>query len=95
MTRWLNGAALDDDVVISTRVRVARNIFNYRFPSYMTIAESDNLTNDILDGMKEVLVDNYRFIRIRDISTREQMVYIEDHLISPNMIERKDKSSFL
>lgn len=95
MTKWLDGPALDDDVVISTRVRVARNIEKYRFPSYMTVTESDTLTNDILIGMKEALDDNYRFIRVRDISPREQMVYIEDHLISPNMVQRKDKSSFL
>ena len=95
MTKWLDGPALDDDVVISTRVRVARNISKYRFPSYMTVGESDTLTEDILNGMKDALDDNYRFIRIRDISTREQMIYIEDHLISPNMVQRKDKSSFL
>lgn len=95
MTKWLDGPALDDDVVISTRVRVARNISKYRFPSYMTVEESDALTNDILNGMKDALDDNYRFIRIRDIPPREQMMYIEDHLISPNMVQRKEKSSFL
>ncbi|NLY44612.1 MAG: protein arginine kinase [Tissierella sp.] len=95
MTRWLDGPAIDDDVVISTRVRVARNISKYRFPSIMTVQESDTLTDEILNGMKEALDDNYRFIRVRDITPREQMVYIEDHLISPNMVQRKDKSSFL
>lgn len=95
MTKWLDGKTIDEDVVISTRVRVARNISKYRFPSYMTVDESDRLTDDILNSMKEVIDDNYRFIRIRDISPRDQMVYIEDHLISPHLIERKDKSSFL
>ena len=95
MTKWLDGPALDDDVVISTRVRVARNISKYRFPPFMTVGESDTLTDDILNGMKDALDDNYRFIRVRDITPREQMVYIEEHLISPNMVQRKDKSSFL
>lgn len=95
MTKWLDGIAVDEDVVISTRVRVARNISKYKFPSFMTVGESDDLTDELLNGMKEVLDDNYRFIRIRDIAPRDQMVYIEDHLISPNLIERKDKSSFL
>ena len=48
MTKWLEGPALDDDVVISTRVRVARNIDKYRFPSRMTVVESDQLTEDVL-----------------------------------------------
>lgn len=95
MTKWLDGPALDDDVVISTRVRVARNLSKYKYPAYMTVGESDALTDDILNSMKDALDDNYRFIRVRDISPRDQMVYIEEHLISPNMIQRKDKSSFL
>lgn len=95
MTKWLDGPALDDDVVISTRVRVARNISKYKYPSYMTVGESDTLTDDILNSMKDALDDNYRFIRLRDISPRDQTVYIEEHLISPNMVQRKDKSSFL
>ena len=48
MAKWLDGTAIDEDVVISTRVRVARNISKYRFPSYMTVDESDSLTDDIL-----------------------------------------------
>lgn len=95
MTKWLEGPALDDDVVISTRVRVARNISKYRFPSYMTVADSDDLTDDVLNGMKYALDDNYRFVRVRDISPRDQMGYIEEHLISPNMVQGKEKSSFL
>ena len=95
MTKWLDGIAIDEDVVISTRVRVARNIAKYKFPSYMTVDESDSLTDDILNSMKDIVDDNYKFIRLRDIIPRDQMVYIEDHLISPSLIERKDKSSFL
>src|SRR5690554_7759205 len=77
MARWLEGPALDDDVVISTRVRVARNISKYRFPSHMSVIDSDNLTDDVLKGMKDALHDNYRFIRIRDIPSREQMGFID------------------
>lgn len=95
MARWLEGPALDDDVVISTRVRVARNISKYRFPSHMSVIDSDNLTDDVLKGMKDALHDNYRFIRIRDIPSREQMGFIEEHLISPSMVQDKEKSSFL
>lgn len=95
MIKWLNGPAAEEDVVISTRVRVARNITKYKFPSYLSIVESDKLTEYILNNVKDVLKDNYKFIRIRDLSSREQLVYIEEHLISPGMIQQGDKSSFL
>jgi len=53
MTKWLENPAVDLDVVISTRVRVARNIEKYKFPSLMTKEESDELTNEILNAIKD------------------------------------------
>lgn len=95
MVKWLTGPALNDDVTISTRIRVARNLSKYKFPSHMTIEEADMLTNDILNTMMDGMDNNYRFYRMRDLTTREQLIYVEEHLISPNMIQHKDKSSFL
>lgn len=96
MTKWLEGPAVDLDVVISTRIRVARNIVQYKFPSRMTVTESDDLTNEILNAIKDSNEDdNYRFIRIRDLNPRERLVFIEEHLISPGLIQNLDKSSFL
>lgn len=96
MTKWLEGPAIDLDVVISTRVRVARNLENYKFPSLMTVAESDDLTNEVLNAIKDSDEDgNYKFIRIRDLNPRERLVFIEEHLISPGLIQNLEKSSFL
>lgn len=96
MTKWLEGPAVDLDVVISTRVRVARNIENYKYPSLMTIEESDELTNEILNAIKDSNEEvNYKFNRIRDLNPRERLVFIEEHLISPGLIQNLDKSSFL
>ena len=96
MTKWLEGEAVDLDVVISTRVRVARNIENYKFPSLMSIEESDELTNEVLNAIKDSDEEgNYKFNRIRDLIPRERLVFIEEHLISPGLIQNLDKSSFL
>lgn len=95
MTKWLDEAPKDLDVAISTRIRIARNIRDFDFPLYMSIEESDELTNSVLDTMKENFSDNYRFLRIRDLTNLERLMYIEDHLISPGLTEKIDKSSFL
>ncbi len=95
MTKWLEGSASDEDVIISSRIRVARNLAKYKFPSFMSLEESDKLTDDILNTMKDSLTGDYRFVRIRDLTMREQLVYVEEHLISPSMIDKLDKSSFL
>lgn len=95
MTKWLDGPSLDEDVVVSTRVRIARNLDKYKFPSLLSINESDELTEEVLGDVKESLDSNYRFIRTRDLSARDQLNYVEKHLISPGLIKEKNKSSFL
>jgi len=96
MTRWLEGNLSDQDVAISTRIRVARNIKEYIFPLYMSVEDSDKLTRDVLDTVKEEFADsNYKFYRVRDLTQRERLMYVEEHLISPGLTQKIDKSSFL
>ncbi len=96
MARPLENTSKDQDVAVSTRIRVARNLNEYKFPLYMSIEESDKLTDSILITMKETFNDsNYRFYRIRDLTQNERLMYIEQHLISPGLIQKMDKSSFL
>ena len=94
MAKWLDDLGEDEDVVVSTRLRIARNIEGYKFPNIMTIEESDALTKEILDAMKESK-DIYNFNRIIDLSDIESFVFVEGHLISPSLLKTKEKSSFL
>ncbi|NLL81359.1 MAG: protein arginine kinase [Tissierellia bacterium] len=95
MGRWLEEPA-EQDVVISTRIRVARNLKDYTFPLYMSVEESDNLTNEVLQTVKDEFSEaNYRFYRISDLSQKERLMFVEEHLISPSLMEKLDKSSFL
>ena len=74
MTRWLEEST-EQDVAISTRVRVARNLKNYVFPLYMNVEDSDELTNDVLQTVKEEFEEtNYRFYRISDLSRKERLM---------------------
>lgn len=95
MTKWLEDSSLDEDVVVSTRVRVARNLDKYKFPSLLSINESDELTEDVLASMKGSLDSNYKFFRTRDLTYTRELKYVEEHLISPELIKEKNKSSFL
>lgn len=93
MTLWLDEVATEEDVVISTRIRVARNLSKYKFPEYMSVDESNRLTDDILNIVKDD--SDYEHKRIKDLSKLQQRVYIEDHLISPTIVKNEDMASFL
>lgn len=96
MVKWLEKPGLEEDVVISTRIRIARNLDKYRFPQMMSIEESEKLTQEVLNAMKELSNDtNYKFIKINNLEPLERMVLIEEHLISPGLIKKPEQSSFL
>lgn len=96
MTKWLTKDGPDQDVVISTRLRVARNISDYKFPLFSSMEEADEVTNGVLNAVKENLNDeNYNFYRVRDLEKKERQTFVEEHLISPFLVEHPDKSSFL
>ena len=52
LIKWLDGIGNDEDVVVSTRLRIARNMVNYKFPNFMTMDESEFVTEEILNAMK-------------------------------------------
>ena len=96
MVKWVEGTGFDEDVVVSTRVRLARNLKDFRFPQKMNIEESEKLTQKILNVMKDLPSNiNYKFIRINNLTPLERVVSIEEHLISPGLIQKPDYSSFL
>lgn len=94
MTKWLETSGIDEDVVVSTRIRVARNIEKYKFPNLIDSEEAESLTEDILDALDNV-EDDYQFYRNRSLDEIERNIFVEKHLISPNLSESVRNGSFL
>lgn len=94
MAKWLDGEGKEEDVVVSTRLRLARNIDNYKFPDFMTTDESEFVTEEVLGVMKDSK-DIYRFYRVKDLQELERAVFVEEHLISPNLAGSVRNGSFL
>lgn len=96
MADWCQDSNLAEDVVVSSRVRIARNLQGYRFPQALSIGEAENLTEEILNGAKNIPNNsNYKFIRIANLSPIERMAYMEEYLISPGLVNNPDRGSFL
>ena len=96
MTKWFEGSGPEEDVVVSTRIRIARNLEGYRFPHRMSIDESEKLTQEVLDAMKNLSnKSNYRFIRIMNLNSVERISYMEKHLISPGLVQNQYRKFLL
>ncbi|HLS20901.1 MAG TPA: protein arginine kinase [Bacillota bacterium] len=95
---WMREDGPNNDIVLSSRIRLARNFANIAFP---TIADHKDLervrlfieqeySNQSFDKYK-----NLQFISMRDLSSIEKRVLVEKHLISPHLAKYAQVSGTL
>ncbi|MFF2890662.1 protein arginine kinase [Paenibacillus sp. NPDC057967] len=88
LSDWMRGAGPDSDVVISSRVRVARNLRHQPFPMLATSEQATEVLNQLAEVSQTGQLDAYgRFdtILLSDLSELDKRVLVEKHLISPNL----------
>lgn len=82
------------DIVITSRVRLARNLKNYRFPVKMNQEEAEKVVQEVNNAIKRINL-NYKLTYMRDLSDIQKSALIENHLISPALAEKKESAAFL
>lgn len=82
MSKWYKDLGPDGDVVLSTRIRFARNIKDYPFPHRLDSDEKKELNYKIRDI---VLAnnENMSFIEMENVPSVQVVSLAERHLISP------------
>lgn len=80
---WYNEVSKDSDVVISTRIRYARNIEGFKFAHILSDADKEKLLEQV-----KVSVDSsqYDFFRLADIDEINLNSLIEKHVISKELL---------
>lgn len=82
-----------NDIVVSTRIRLARNLAGVPFPNALAdkSASTEKLKNSIMNS-NSTLGRDFEFINLDKIPQGEKQALAEEHLISPQMLEGKGKS---
>lgn len=90
---WSTGKGEQADVVLCSRIRLARNFAAYPFPLKATKETSQK----VLDIMKGFCAKNnaYRFLAMEELSPLEKRVLLEKHLISPEFAAGDGKNKGL
>ena len=87
MSRWYTHSASEDDVVVSTRIRLARNINGIPFPSKMNeqqMKEVNRLVRSAVESSNTPYARNLKYIDMCDIPENERFAMVERHIISRN-----------
>lgn len=83
---WFNEKGAEEDIVLSSRIRFARNIKDYPFASRMdetSAREIAEKTTSALNGL------GYDAIDFEKLSPVEARAYMERHEVSPGFLESK------
>lgn len=94
---WMYEEDAYSDIVISTRIRLARNLDGYRFP--LAFSEDEALkieqaaTHAVQDSAK--LDEVFAYFAIKDLSLLQRKILVEKHLISPQLAKKETVGSVL
>ena len=97
MQNWLECNDRNEDIVVSSRVRLARNIKDIPFPDRI----SEEGARDVVSTIENALLSNdtmeeqYKSVHLWDIDKLSQKSFLEKHLISSRLIENSKKSAFI
>jgi len=89
VSRWMMGSGPDSDVVISSRVRLARNVAGIPFPHMMDSQQAEKVVGIVAGALAGGRGDaahplhDLHVIRLGDLGQLQRTVLVEKHLISP------------
>lgn len=91
---WYLQSNNNSDVAVSTRIRFARNIKNFKF-NLNKKEEIEQLEKVIKDNLYQIGY-GLRFLKLKDMDDITKMSLVEKHLLSPNFVlKRNDTGSIL
>lgn len=95
MDKWYAYSGDCNDVVISTRIRLARNIEGYPFPVRLGTDGMKKVSGLIKDAVESKRPGDFRCIDMGNLSRAQTISLAERHLISPDFTQNKPGSALL
>lgn len=86
---WMREEGPNNDIVLSSRIRLARNFKQHIFPTLRKEEELVKITNFFHEKFHQSsfnMYENFELIYMKDLSEIEKRVLVEKHLISPNLV---------
>ncbi len=93
--KWYQQSGADGDVVVSTRVRLARNLNHMPFPAGMTAEQREEVIRQIFEAFPQDGSGAFQCIRMTELSEWDALSMVERHLISPHFTAHPEGEALL
>ena len=98
MTKWYETAGSEGDIVISTRIRFARNLEKFPFPCKLKKAQRLELIELIKNAVLcDELRSNYKNLQLVDfgkLNELSKLSLLEKHVVSPDFLQNKNEKGY-
>lgn len=95
MSKWYIEKGDQGDVVLSTRVRLARNLDEFPFPARLDTAGKNKVNSIIKSTLFENDGKDFSYIEMKDLTRMQAVSLAERHLISPEFASKKEGSALI
>lgn len=98
VSSWMSAEGPDSDIVLSSRIRLARNIKQVNFPTIFSHDEAKRVIEIIKARMEKSTFDTYgdfSLLQMDDLQPLQKRVLMEKHLISPHLAENASHGACL
>jgi protein arginine kinase len=98
LSYWMKTSGPESDVVLSSRVRIARNMRNCPFPMLATPSQSQSVMEQIIAVAENGRLNGLgklEIVRLSELTELEKLVLVEKHLISPNLANESRSGAFI
>ncbi len=86
---WMKGGGTASDIVVSSRLRLARNLDDVPFPPSMGRDDAVHVLEQaeaVADHLERSTRHGYRLFRLKDLGELDRGVLVEKHLLSPQIV---------
>ncbi len=87
MSGWITEKGPLNEIVLSSRVRLARNLKDIPFPIYLGLEQGEKIINTVYDTFINLESSEYSIYPMNRTGQLEKQMLIERHLISPDLVK--------
>jgi protein arginine kinase len=95
-SEWLKGTGPNSDIVISSRIRLARNLEQYPFPHWANKKQSEDVFLSVEEAKAKVdFLKNTTTFKLADMDPVDKQFLVERHLMSYEHAQRTDSKAVI
>ena len=95
LSTWISDEGPEQDVVLSSRVRLARNIEGISYPNNARKEELETVTKCVQEAAKNINKDKLHYINMDNLPEIEKGLLVEKNMVSPEFAKKGSKNGIL